>query len=205
MPGKSYDHTDPETLRELYHNRDLSLRDVADYCGVSHSAILYHMDKHGIQKKQYHTADDAIYKDKDWLEVQYWDNQLSLDEMANKAGVHRGTIHKWMKKLGVDRRTAYDEQGYASITVNKNGYIVWEHHDGESKCKIRVHRLLAVAEYGFEAVCGKDVHHTTDIPWDNRPSALELLSREEHARLHGENRKSQQRELMAELREKGKL
>lgn len=49
---------------------------------------------------------------------------------------------------------------------------------------VRLHRLLAVAEWGFEAVQGRQVHHVNRIPWDNRPENLALLTPSEHSRLH---------------------
>jgi transcriptional regulator with PAS, ATPase and Fis domain len=51
-----------------------------------------------------------------------------------------------------------------------------------------IHRLVAVAEYGFDAVVENHVHHKNHIPWDNRPSNLELMSQEEHYRYHAEER-----------------
>lgn len=46
------------------------------------------------------------------------------------------------------------------------------------------HRLQMVAEHGFEELIGKVVHHKNEIPWDNRPDNLELLSPSEHAMVH---------------------
>jgi len=59
-------------------------------------------------------------------------------------------------------------------------YEVVESPEGE----VRLHRLLAVALYGFEAVAGRQVHHANRIPWDNRPENLRLLTPSEHSRLH---------------------
>jgi len=34
----------------------------------------------------------------------------------------------------------------------------------------------------------KDVHHNNGIPWDNRPENIEPIPKEEHAKLHTENK-----------------
>ena len=47
-----------------------------------------------------------------------------------------------------------------------------------------VHRLLAVSEWGLDAIRGREVHHKNEIPWDNRPENLELVTREEHGEKH---------------------
>jgi hypothetical protein len=51
---------------------------------------------------------------------------------------------------------------------------------------IPVHRLLAVAEWGVDAVKGKHVHHENGVKWDNRVGNLELLNPSEHAKMHYE-------------------
>jgi hypothetical protein len=53
------------------------------------------------------------------------------------------------------------------------------------------HRLIAVAEHGFDAVCGNVVHHKNDIPWDNRPENLELMTLAEHTAHHNKQRASE--------------
>jgi len=47
-----------------------------------------------------------------------------------------------------------------------------------------VHRLAAVAWFGFDAVKNKHVHHKNGIPWDNRECNLEPISPEEHNTIH---------------------
>ena len=53
-----------------------------------------------------------------------------------------------------------------------------------SRYRFYIHRLLAVSEYGIESVKGKDVHHKNNIPWDNRPENIELMTKEKHGRHH---------------------
>lgn len=52
---------------------------------------------------------------------------------------------------------------------------------------ITVHQLIAIAEYGFDDVAGKVVHHKNEIKWDNRPDNLEVMERDDHSRLHAQN------------------
>ncbi len=54
--------------------------------------------------------------------------------------------------------------------------------------RVRVHRLLMVAECGFEAVANAvEIHHES-VRWDNRPDALVLCeTRQEHKNLHAED------------------
>ncbi len=49
---------------------------------------------------------------------------------------------------------------------------------------VAVHRLVAAAEYGTEAIRGKHIHHLNGVPFDNRPSNLSPLTPAEHMQQH---------------------
>jgi hypothetical protein len=66
-------------------------------------------------------------------------------------------------------------QGYERLRVCEYG----ERHE------VYVHRLLAVSEYGLDAVTDSEVHHSNQIPWDNRPSNIEVKTPADHAQEHG--------------------
>jgi hypothetical protein len=74
--------------------------------------------------------------------------------------------------------------------TDHEGYERWRHQyrddDGE-KCEdvVAVHRLAAVAWYGFDVLDGDSVvHHESGIPWDNRESNVSVMDRSEHSILH---------------------
>lgn len=71
------------------------------------------------------------------------------------------------------------------ISAGGSLYEGWYQYgeDGVQK-KIYLHRLLAVAEHGLNAVRGSEIHHKNGIPWDNRPSNLKVVSRTEHMKEH---------------------
>ena len=130
----------------------------------------------------------------------YWEKGLSLRQIADELGydTHYKIAYRF-EKYDIPTRTAYDKQHYASLRTDKDGYPFWrEYHDG-SRSRVLVHRLLAVAEFGFKEVAGKDVHHENGCRFDNRAENIELLDPSDHRRLHGEENAETQRELMNSL------
>ena len=65
--------------------------------------------------------------------------------------------------------------GYVEISANA---------PDNSTERILIHRLLAIAEYGFDAVAGNDIHHKNGVKWDNRPSNIAPIEHGEHRSLH---------------------
>lgn len=65
-----------------------------------------------------------------------------------------------------------------------DGYERWRLWEGGADRYYYVHRLVAVAEFGVEAVKDHDVHHVNGIEWDNRPENLEPRQPTRHARYH---------------------
>jgi hypothetical protein len=89
---------------------------------------------------------------------------------------------------------------YMRTGVNKDGYVTWrQSSQNQRRVNFPVHRLLAVAEYGFEAVLGKEVHHENGVPWDNRPDNISLVDPAEHRQIHNGPRISDQ-DLLMDLR-----
>jgi len=185
-------YKDAEWLEEQYHENELSQAEIGDKCGVSGATVRYWMEKHDIERRDQMRAqavareqtehlepDDTRYRDAGWLEQQYHEYGLSQREIANKCGVCQDTVHKWMDKHNVESRNL--EVKGVSI-VSKDGYQVWA--EGSNSEHVPVHRLLAVAEYGFDAVCDMDVHHQNGIKWDNRPDNIELMTKSEHMLHH---------------------
>jgi len=74
--------------------------------------------------------------------------------------------------------------------TNHNGYETWRHQfrneEGEKREQtVSIHRLCAVAWFGFSAVDQNTVvHHKSNIPWDNREDNIEPMDRETHSNMH---------------------
>lgn len=150
-------------------------------------------------------CEDSDYTDAEKLRSMYWDRGLSLRKIADKLDVTLDKIVYQFEANNIETREGYAEQSHASLTTDKSGYELWKTYiDGEYP-RVRVHRLLAIAEYGFDAVCGKEIHHKNNIQWDNRPENIEPMTTTEHRKHHAEKRVDEQRELMNGLRERGVL
>jgi len=148
---------------------------------------------------------DSTGMEKPWLNERllrelYQAKGLTTREIADRFDCSNGTVSRWLDNHGIETRenwvagveAAKEANRKQSVTLRTlgSGYEFWSSKewtaDGSERVNriIYVHRLLAVAEYGFEAVAGSDVHHENGVPWDNRAENIEVLSKGEHGRLH---------------------
>jgi transposase-like protein len=168
---------DEDWLRELYIDQNLTLQEISDRVGCSKDTIWRWKNKHGLQKP---------WKDEDKLRQKYVNEELSMREIAEEWGCNAQTIKNRLDDFGIETRSTGFRRGNGSVNyyVNNWGHAHLGHgYDYESH-SVFVHRLLAVAEHGFDAVNGKEIHHKNGIPWDNRPDNLELLNKLEHSKRH---------------------
>lgn len=129
---------------------------------------------------------DKPWRDAELINYLYHVKEMSGPEIAEKLGCSVKPIYDrientrsiseanriWTWKLPPKMHTSQD--GYERFKVKSNGGSVSFAH----------HRLIAVAEYGFDEVADKVVHHKKNIPWDNRPDNLELMDQSAHVREH---------------------
>lgn len=133
------------------------------------------------------------YQDKETLQRLYHEERMTQPEIADKFDINKSLVCYWMKKHGIEARANSDAQRKRMSTKPvptkiHQGYRQWIDSYGEkkgwSRDRVFVHRLVAVAHYGFDAVCGMDVHHKNGYSFDNRPENLEPIDHGEHASLH---------------------
>lgn len=120
------------------------------------------------------------WQDEDTLREAYLRHH-STRKVASELGCGKETVRRWMERFGIERTglkysVAVTERpdGYEQLTVNI---------DGKAHSVLH-HRLLAVAKYGYDAVVGKDVHHTNSMKLDNRLENIEVLDHADHTALH---------------------
>lgn len=172
------DYREESWLRRKYWGEGLSIGEIADEESVSPSTIHRWMKKLGVDRHDPPNDLDGPHRDEEWLRERY-SAGMSAREMAAEANVGHGTILNWMERHEIDRRTPCAERP-PWYGTNPLGYEEIVHEYG----RFLVHRLAAVAWFGWESVVDRDVHHKNQCSWDNRESNLELLTRSEHMRRH---------------------
>lgn len=149
------------------------------------------------------------YKNEDTLRRLYQQEKLSSEDIAERLDCAPNTVLKWLRKHDIEVRSRSDSRSYAHgyhpnevpIVMHRRGQVRWNYCYKGKKHSVYVHRLLAVAEYGFDEVAGQTVHHKNDIPWDNRPSNIELMDDGEHSKLHHLKVTGDERRKVADLYE----
>lgn len=163
------------------------------------------------------------YKNKEWLNNKYWNEELGLKRIAKLCGVHLKTIWRWMKKFNISRRKASvhgiwrfpkekNPSWKGGRRKNKQGYIVlWK----SANKVILEHRAVMAKSLGRELNSKEIIHHINGIRDDNRIENLLLITQPEHCKLekylidlwleeHKDIAGKISRDFIKELREKNK-
>lgn len=128
------------------------------------------------------------WRDKDLVNRLYHDKQMSGPEIADKLGCSVRPIYDRIKET---RSTSEANRIWTwklppKIKTTENGYERFKTKVHGESMSVAHHRLLAVAEHGFDALKSNVVHHKNGVPWDNRPENLELMDQSDHVRQHFE-------------------
>ena len=182
-------------LEELYFEEELTLAEIGDRYGVVKQTVANWMEECGLDRR---TGKPPLkqqpWHDADTLRELHHGEELTYAEMAERLGCGERTIWTWMDEHDIegenriDRAQAASRVNYAQYYTNNSGYARWRARSGYETDSVAVHRLVAVAEYGFDAVAGNVVHHKNGVKWDNRPQNLEPMTDAQHKRLHALNR-----------------
>jgi hypothetical protein len=112
------------------------------------------------------------------------DHEFTLREMAEACECSATTVLHYLRHYGIttgNEQSDGPSRSPVPFQTRRDGYEYWT----AGHQTVLVHRLVAVAEWGFDAVADRIVHHCSEIPWDNRPSQLQLFdSNREHMRWH---------------------
>lgn len=108
-----------EWLREQYHGKNRATTEIADEIGVSVSTICNWLDKHNINTKSNLVAqtdsDAELLENPEWLRTEYTDKGRSCKDIGDDIGVSDTTIRNWLKKHGIDRRSASEARAEGNV------------------------------------------------------------------------------------------
>ena len=138
-------------------------------------------------------ADDKPWRDEELMRELYHGKRMTQREIADHFDneITQAGIGYCLDELGIEKRSRaesakirHQKEVIKPYTDRVLGYEKVDHtHDGD-RWQVFLHRLLAVHKYGLEEIKGKVVHHKNNIPWDNRPENLGLMTVAEHAAHH---------------------
>lgn len=172
---------DESVMKTLYEEQDLSVTEIAEKLDSAPPTISKWIRKHGF-KVPYSWREHL--SDSDWLYEKYWGEMMSTTEIAEELDCSQSAVSNWLNRHDIETRKSNDEKP-PRFTTNNFGYeIIQTHVVGEQTYHVPVHRLIMVAEHGFDSLDGMEVHHQNEIKWDNRPENLELMDPTEHRRHH---------------------
>jgi len=171
---------DEELLRELYHQENMTQEQIADELGCGGGTVNRWIHNHDLEVNDMGSTNETI-RDVDLYEL-YWSKKMTQSKIAERCGCSVALVSKQMNEAGVPTR-----RNMPIFYTRKQGGHEYVTTGGCGK-DIQLHRLLAVAEYGVEAIKNKVVHHKNNIPWDNRAENIELMGWGEHTEHHMEKR-----------------
>lgn len=169
---------DKETLAEYWYDESITLEEISDEFGCGEVTIHRWVERFGLERRQSH---GGPWEDGELLFDLYWNEKLTQSEIADRFDCQQPTIHRWMEKHDIPAR--YTSKKYGTLTTFSRDGHTYFCVDCEM---VWMHRLLAVAEYGFDEVVGKQVHHENGVPWDNRRENIVPLTDAEHMEEHRE-------------------
>lgn len=188
-----------QNLRREYVENGKSVITIADEWGCTVSTISRWLDKFDIETRQRGVEapetterldQERKHRNEDWLREKYREEGLTLNEIEEQYDVSRTALLKNMDRHGIERRSRSTKNTHPSIYTDQRGYVFassWTEDHG--KKEIGIHRLVAVAHHGIEAVKDMHVHHDNEIPWDNRPANLKVWSEKKHRSHHAKQNK----------------
>lgn len=142
-----------------------------------------------VDGETYEYTAEKPWRDSDLLKQLYWEKGMSMADIAGEMDCSNTTVYRWVNKLDIDTRKPPSEKPPAHYF--SDGYEMVSTRVNQRQYNVRIHRLIAVAEHGFDAIKGKDVHHKNRVKWDNRPENLQLKTNEQHTQDHHDERHNQ--------------
>jgi len=192
--SKEHPWRDPGVLEGLYVDYGLSIHDISEVLSCSNETVGRWLDEHGIETREatWEKTPPEL-QDGEWLRHHYVDQNRSAEQLADRLECAGSTVRTWLDKHEIKRRSRGEAIAARALheparySTGSHGYTRWRVYRDGARERVLVHRLLAVAEYGFDEVIDNVVHHKNAIRWDNRPSNIEVLSEEEHGRIHAQS------------------
>jgi hypothetical protein len=193
-----------EVLEDLYIRQRKTIKEVSETLDINPITVAKNMKENGIKSRDVNSENCLLTKLKvtdqqfhSMLKFKYEFQQLSINKLAREFDVSQNIIRKYLKKYKINLRN-HKESNKVSNSREKNhkwkggkrnhqGYveIMIPDHPYANECGyVYEHRHVIEQHIGRFLESNEVVHHINEIKNDNRIENLQLLSNEEHVRLH---------------------
>jgi hypothetical protein len=135
-------------------------------------------------ENQHTVGKETPWRDADTLRELYHEKGMSSREVAEELGCGKKAVLRWLDKHNIEKEKPKSERP-PTFQTRPDGAVQIKSQHNNVQYALLHHRLLAVSEWGFDAVSDSVVHHKNRVRWDNRIENLKLLdSQSDHAKLH---------------------
>lgn len=119
---KDAPRTDGAAIRRLYWEEGLSIVEIGRRMGVSPSAIQRYMDRHNIPRRPPGPPPGPVDRlGPDELRRLYWEEGLSLAQIARQIGVHSVSVWAAFGRYGIPRRPQGSRAGRTQVLNQPKG------------------------------------------------------------------------------------
>lgn len=204
-PDETRNYQKESWLREKYKEEGLSTAKMSELAGCSRSTIEKYMERFNIDRNG-NTISGGVYggcnrredisRSQEWWREQYVEQCKSARELANELKTGHKTIIRRLEEHNIETRSRSEAVSKAIGTIHPNIYLggndrpYWVAQSANPESRVPdsflVHRLAAVAWFGWDAVVNNDIHHKNGHTLDNRECNLDPVDHAEHTRIHYE-------------------
>lgn len=189
---------DEEYLRKLFVEKSLSSKEISERkeMSCSHATIRKWLDEYDIAASPSLTENE--------LRQLYCKQGMGIKAIAEKLGMLKFGVKDALLKFDIEIRSNNNGDGKVpQVRTWEDGYerIIYTHY-GHLEHGIQEtshHRLLMAMNHSLDELKGNHVHHKNHIPWLNYEDNLEVVTPEEHGRLHGADTPNYEKDILENL------